>query len=102
MIFAAPKQNPDVININRYGSITLSPPTTGIYVGISLFQQRSSTNTIYVAGNGTSSMTGTFYTAHGTLNVSGNGTNDVIGSQYISYQLKVNGNGTFKVAWDAN
>jgi hypothetical protein len=63
---------------------------------------RSSTNTISVTGNGGSSMTGTFYTAHGALNVTGNGTNDVIGSQYISNTLSVNGNGSFQVAWNAN
>jgi hypothetical protein len=62
----------------------------------------SSTNTISITGNGSSSMTGTFYTQHGTLSVTGNGTNDVIGSQYISYQLNVNGNGSFQVSWNAN
>ena len=47
-------------------------------------------------------MTGTFYTAGGTLNVTGNGSNDTIGSQYISYDLVVNGNGAFNADWNAN
>ena len=102
MIFNAPQSNSDVININGSGSITLSPPTGGTYQGIALFQQRSSTNTVSVTGNGTSAMTGTFYVAGGTLNVTGNGSNDVIGSQYISNLLKVNGGGNFKVVWDVN
>jgi hypothetical protein len=102
MIFSAPCSNSDNISINGSGAMTLSPMTTGIYAGISLFQARSSTNTIYVSGNGNSNMTGTFYTQHGTLNVSGNGSNDVLGSQYISDLLTVNGNGSFTVAWNAN
>jgi hypothetical protein len=34
--------------------------------------------------------------------VTGNGGQDVIGSQYISYDMKVNGGGTFNVNWDPN
>jgi hypothetical protein len=102
LIFNAPKSNSDVININGSGSINFSPLTTGAYAGFALWQARSATNTITVSGNGNSNMSGTFYTAHGTLNVSGNGNNDVIGSQYISYDLLVNGGGTFKVNWTAD
>src|SRR5262249_5591179 len=104
MIVNAPRngQNSDTISINGTGVINITPMTTGIYQGISLWQVRSSTNPIYVSGNGGSVMTGTFYSAKGTLNVTGNGTNDVIGSQYISYDVVVNGNGAFNVAWNAN
>jgi hypothetical protein len=102
MIVNAPTKNSDVVNINGSGSINISPMTTGIYAGISIWQTRSSTNTIYVTGNGGSTMTGTFYTQHGTLNVTGNGTNNTIGSQYISDLLVVNGNGAFTVDWNAN
>ncbi len=102
MIVNDPKSSSNTISINGTGSINFSPPTSGIYKGISLWQVRSSTNTIYVSGNGTSSMSGTFYAASGTLNVSGNGTNDVIGSQYVSYKLVVNGNGGFRVNWNVD
>jgi hypothetical protein len=102
MIVNAPQSNSDVISINGNGAINLSPPTSGTYQGISLWQVRSSTNTISVTGNGGSAISGTFYTAKGLLNVTGNGTTDVIGSQYISDLLTVNGNGTFAVNWTAN
>jgi hypothetical protein len=102
MIVNAPNSNSDNISINGSGSINFSPPTSGIYKGISLWQVRSATNTIFVNGNGGSSMSGTFYTAHGTLNVSGNGTNDVIGSQYISYNFVMGGNGSFAVNWNTD
>jgi len=97
-----PASNNDVININGNGSINFSPPTTGTYAGISLWQTRTSTNSIYITGNGTSSMSGTFYAQHGTLNVTGNGVGDVIGSQYISYNVTLGGNGGFSISWNAN
>jgi hypothetical protein len=100
MIFNAPRSNSDKISISGTGSIVLSPPTTGIYQGLSLFQERSSTNTVEITGNGTSSMTGAFYCAQGELSVGGNGTQDVLGSQYISNTLKTNGNGNFTIDWN--
>jgi hypothetical protein len=102
MIVNNPNSKNDIININGNGAVNMSPMTTGIYAGISLWQTRTSTNTIQVTGNGGQSITGTFYTAHGTLAVGGNGSNNVIGSQYISDMLSVNGNGSFTVAWNAN
>jgi len=105
MIFNAPNSNSDTITITGSGTggtINLSPPTSGLYQGIALFQERTSTNTISVSGNGSTSISGTFYTASGTLNVTGNGGNDVLGSQYISYDLIVGGNGNFAVNWDVN
>jgi len=100
MIVNLPSSNSDIININGTGAINMSPMDTGIYRGILLWQQRSSTNTIKVTGNGTSQISGTFYAAHGALEVGGNGAQDVIGSQYISYTMKVNGNGNFAVNWN--
>jgi hypothetical protein len=102
LIYNAPKSSSDIININGLGSITISPPTTGLYAGITLWQDRTSTNNMNIAGNGSSAISGTFYTAKGILNVSGNGSNDVLGSQYISDKLTVNGNGGFTVDWNAN
>jgi hypothetical protein len=99
MIYTAPQSNSDNININGLGTINFSPPTTGLYRGITLWQQRSSTNTISLNGNGTSTMYGTFYAQHGTLSVTGNGASDVIGSQYISYDLVTGGNGNYLVIW---
>jgi autotransporter-associated beta strand protein len=102
MIFNEPGSNSDVISIGGSGTITLSPPTSGLYQGISIFQERSSPNTVSVSGNGTSSYTGTFYVAGGTLSVTGNGASNVIGAQYISNNLVVNGGGGFSVNWNPN
>lgn len=102
MIVNNPKSNSDVININGLGSINFSPMTSGIYQGISLWQVRSSSNTVTVSGNGSSSMSGTFYVAGGNLSVTGNGTNDVIGAQYISNTVTLGGGGDFSVLWNPN
>jgi hypothetical protein len=99
MIVNAPQSASDRININGNGALNLSPPTSGIYQGISLWQTRSSTNEVDISGNGGVGMTGTFYAQHGTLKVTGNGTNNVLGSQYISYDVNLGGNGGFSILW---
>ena len=104
MIYNAPCSSSDVINISGQGNVTMSPPTSGPYQGVSLFQERSSTNTVSVQGSATASfnITGTFYVAGGLLSVSGNGVQQTIGSQYISYDLNLSGNGTYYCSWDPN
>ena len=88
------------INIAGNGKVTITPPASGTYQGISIFQDRSTSNTVTVAGNGSMNISGTFYAAAATLQVSGNG--DTIGSQYISYDLQVAGNGTVNLPYSAS
>ena len=98
MIVNAPQQNSDVIGITGTGAVNLTPPTSGLYQGISLWQTRTSTNTLTVSGGGGGSVTGTFYAQHGTLKVSGSGGSSV-GSQYISWDVTLAGNGNFGIHW---
>jgi Flp pilus assembly protein TadG len=99
MIYTDPKQTSDVVNINGLGQINWTPMTSGPYTGIALWQRRDSTNTVSLTGNGTSAIYGTFYAQHGLLSTTGNGGQDVLGSQYISYDVKLGGNGNFSIAW---
>jgi hypothetical protein len=99
MIVNAPQSNSDVVKITGTGTINLSPPTSGLYQGISLWQTRASTNTLEVAGGGAGSVTGTFYAQHGTLKTSGGGGSSV-GSQYISWDVVLSGNGGFGIIWN--
>jgi hypothetical protein len=94
MIFNAPAQPSDVINISgsNGGSVTMSPPTSGIYKGLTLFQERSATQDMTISGNGSFYVTGTFYAAGALMNITGNGAGQ-IGSQYISNLLDINGGG---------
>ena len=98
MIVNAPQSNSDTISITGTGAINLSPMTTGLYQGLSLWQTRASTNTLTVSGGGSGSVTGTFYAQHGTLKVSGSGGSSV-GSQYISWDVTLSGNGNFSITW---
>jgi hypothetical protein len=99
MVYSDPRLNSDTININGTGSINYSPPTSGIYQGVALWQARTSTNTITISGNGTTQLFGTVYGQHALLSVTGNGVGDVLGSQYISYDVGLGGNGNYQISW---
>jgi hypothetical protein len=102
MIYNAPQSNSDVIDISGQGAVNLTPPNSGLYAGISIFQERSSTNTVSISGLGNMYVTGTFYTAGGMLKVTGNGSGNVIGAQYISNLLNLGGNGEVFIDWEAS
>src|SRR5215468_6237016 len=101
MIYNAPKNgNSGGISVTGQGSMILTPPTSGIYQGLTFFQDRTSTVTGNVQGaGGATSITGTFYFAGAQLNVSGNGGVANIGSQYISRDLALSGNGGINIQW---
>jgi hypothetical protein len=83
------------------GSVTLTPPTTGIYQGISFYQERNSNVDVIFAGNGSFNIAGTFYCANALVRTSGNG-DAAIGSQYISRALAITGNGNVNIVWNPN
>jgi putative Flp pilus-assembly TadE/G-like protein len=99
MIYNAPTKSSDVVSITGTGSIIMSPPTQGTYKGLTLFQDRASSNTMTVSGGGYMDITGTFYAAGGTLKVGGGGDGRV-GSQYISRFLEIVGNGGLRIDYD--
>jgi len=86
------------LSITGLGSVTLGPPTNGIYQGISYFQDRSSTATAKVAGNGSYNVTGTFYIAGGLTDLQGNG-DASIASQVVTLLMKAGGNGATNIVW---
>lgn len=100
LIYNNPLSSTDEINFSGQGIISLSPPTSGVYAGLTLFQNRSSTAPLSLAGGSNMSISGTFYAAGARLNISGNGTTTV-GSQYITADLTTTGNGTINVPWNA-
>jgi len=63
MIYNDPLVSTDSIKITGSGSISITPPTTGIYAGISIFQDRTSTVGLTISGNGNMNITGTLYAA---------------------------------------
>jgi hypothetical protein len=79
----------------------MTPPTSGLYKGLTLFQQRSKDVPVNVQGNGSSTyIAGTFYAAGGLMSIAGNGGVSNIGSQYISRALNLSGNGDILITWN--
>lgn len=100
MIYNAPGNgNSNGISVTGQGTVNISGMTSGIYQGMTFWQDRTSTVTGTISGNAGSSMTGTFYFAGAQLNVSGNGGQINMGSQYISNTLALSGNGSITVQW---
>jgi hypothetical protein len=101
MIFNAPKSSSDDIKLSgsNGGSVTMTPPTSGTYKGLTLFQERAATNEMAISGNGSFFVTGTFYTANSLMNVTGNG-DAHIGSQYVSRLLDLNGTGNIGIDYN--
>src|SRR5262245_23231716 len=93
MIFNAPNSNSDTVSItgSDSGSVTLTPPTSGIYQGLTVFQARASDAPVSISGSGSMYVTGTFYAANALMKVSGGGASQ-IGSQFISRFLEIDGN----------
>jgi Flp pilus assembly protein TadG len=104
MIYNAPGNgNSGGISVSGQGSINISAPTSGVYKGVTFFQDRTSSVTGNVQGTGgTTNITGTFYFAGALLNVSGNGGVTNLGSQYISYDLNLGGTGGINISWQPN
>jgi Flp pilus assembly protein TadG len=98
MLYSAGTGN---ISLTGSGSMSLSPPTSGIYKGITLFQERSSNKQINITAQGNMDMSGTFYAAAAKVSITGQGGySNTIGSQWIAWQLYVTGSGSFTVNYN--
>jgi hypothetical protein len=86
------------LSVTGLGSVTMSPPTSGIYTGITYFQSRTSSATALVNGNGGYNITGTFYLAGGLANLQGNGDASVA-SQVVCLLMSSGGNGATNIVW---
>jgi RHS repeat-associated protein len=90
----------DALEVFQHAVATLSPPTSGGYKGITLFESRSSNYEIEVSDHGTLNLIGTVYAAGGQLFVQGNGVfkggsdaHHLFGSQFIGYDMQVQDHG---------
>ncbi len=105
MIYNAPTSNSNSQKVditgNPSGTVNLSPLTSGPYAGILLWQDRNSSVSLNIAGNGNFSLLGTLYAANANMSITGNG-NTTIGSQYISDTLSLGGNGNITIDYNPN
>ena len=99
MIYNAPAAAKDVINISGNGSLNLTPPTSGAYQGLTIFQSPTSTNRISITGNG-GSIGGTIYAPDAQVTLSGNG--GLSAAQIVSSSIQATGNGSVSVNFGGN
>jgi hypothetical protein len=101
MFYNAGTGTNDGFNIagNSNGYISISPPTSGIYQGLTLFQARNAPEDVQIQGNGSFNIYGTFYASDATLKIAGNGAQSNIGSQYVSLDLSITGNGNVGIVY---
>jgi hypothetical protein len=101
MLFNDPGKNNGSIDISGQGTVTWTPPRTGPYAGITLFQKRGATQTVKISGQGIMHIEGVLYVPNGLLTISGNGDN-FVGNQLVAWRLSLSGNGTFNIPWEAS
>jgi hypothetical protein len=99
MIYNAPASGSDGITISGSGVLQLTPPTNGIYEGLTLFQSRTSDATANFSGGSSTSLKGTFYLPGALLNASGSSGVVDLGSQFVLGDLNVSGSATVRTNW---
>ena len=80
------------ISIAGGASVTLTPPTTGTYAGLTYFPDRANTKALSMSNGATINLKGTIYAAAGAMSLVG-GTSNNYGSQIIVDSMAVS-NGT--------
>ena len=93
----------DNIDLGGLGQWSLTPPTSGPYEGVSVFQSRhtaSRETTAILRGNGGSGVLGTIYAPTTKVRITGNGY-QTLGSQFIARTLEMDGEGHFTVNFAA-
>jgi hypothetical protein len=86
------------IKMSGYSSITLTPPTTGTYAGLSLFQDRTSTADIRLTGSSGLRITGGIYAAKASVTLTGSSSTNINGSFLIADSATLTGTGTIQVS----
>jgi hypothetical protein len=92
--------NADGVNISANAIVDLTPMTTGIYAGITFFQDRTADVDCNISGGSGMHIDGTFYFANARINLTGTGGFVNIGSQYVSRMLNCQGGATIHIDWN--
>ena len=97
MIYNAPVANNDSINLTGSGPVSLTPPTSGTYAGISIFQNRTATAPLILTGSGSLNVTGGIYAAAAAASLTGSSSTNVAGSFFIADSAIITGTGQINV-----
>jgi Putative Flp pilus-assembly TadE/G-like len=87
------------ISITSQGKVTLSAAGSGVYQGITFFQDRNLTNPVSMTGVGLAVITGVVYAASAPVTLNGQATvgADVLGGAYVTQSLSVSGSGAINI-----
>ncbi len=95
MIYNAWASSSDAITITSQGTVVLSPPTSGPYTGLTVFQARGTLTvagpTVTLTGYARTNIAGTVYAAYASVKVAGQARGAVLGGQHIVHTLSSSG-----------
>lgn len=83
------------VSLTGNGSVTITPPSSGTYQGVSIYQDRANTTADSLTGNGNLHLDGVIYLPAAQVTLTGNG--DTIGSELIANTAKLTGNGNVNI-----
>jgi hypothetical protein len=86
------------ISFSGSGSLTLTPPTSGPYQGITIYQDRANSSPVALSGSSSFQLAGTIYTPDALVAISGSAGMNA-GSQIIADRMTLSGSGDVTVAW---
>jgi hypothetical protein len=89
------------INLSGSGSVSIIPPASGPYRGLSIFQKRGTLSTaaptMTASGQGNLSVAGTIYAAYAGVSLTASSGTNVFGGQIIADTLSLTGAATLKI-----
>ena len=80
------------------GIIYLTPPTSGTYAGVTIFQGRTNTTASKINGTNNLHIAGTLYFPSANVVLSGNG--DGFGNQIIALTISLSGNASININYN--
>ncbi|MCS7265287.1 MAG: pilus assembly protein TadG-related protein [Armatimonadetes bacterium] len=78
------------IEVQGNGILRLSPPTSGVYEGITIFQPATNTQPLWFSGNGNLDISGTIYAPNALVHFEGN--SNLQDSMIVAFRLRLIGN----------
>jgi len=88
------------VNLSGNGDIHITPPESGDYEGVSIFQARNNARAASITGNADLDLQGTLYFPAAEVSLSGNG--DGFGNQLIAWTVRITGNGDLTINYNGN
>ncbi len=89
------------VNFSSSGTIPITPPASGLYRGLSLFQKRGTLSgpgpTVTIAASTNTNVTGTIYAAHASVSLSGSSSTNVLGGQIIADTISTSGTANLNI-----